>query len=56
MNYQQGGVNSEVGEYNIQDEKNDANDGRKDGEEGNDIKDHDGEDNDEDYREAPLNI
>ena len=56
MNYHQGGVSPEVGEDNIRDEKNDANDGRKDGEEGNDVKDHHGEDNDEDYREAPLNI
>ena len=49
-------VNPEVGEYNIQDEKNDLNDERKDGEEGNDAKDNDGEDNDEDYREASLNV
>ena len=49
-------VNPEVGEYNIQDEKNDLNDERKDGEEGHDAKDNDGEDNDEDYREASLNV
>ena len=49
-------VNLEVGEDNIQEEKNNVNDGHKDGEEGNDVKDHDGEDNVEDYREAPLNV
>ena len=42
------GVNPEVGENNIQDEKNDVSNGHKDGEEGNDVKDHSGEDNDED--------
>ena len=50
------GVNPEVGEDNIQDKTNDVNDGRKDGEEGNDVKDYNGEDNDKDYREAPLNV
>ena len=49
-------VNPEVGEDNIQDKTNDVNDGRKDGEEGNDVKDYNGEDNDKDYREAPLNV
>ena len=43
------GVNTEVGKDNIQDEKNYVNDGGKDGEKGNDVKGHDGEDNDEDY-------
>ena len=43
------GVNTKVGKDNIQDEKNYVNDGGKDGEEGNDVKGHDGEDNDEDY-------
>ena len=42
------GVNPEVGENNIQDEKNDVNNGHEDGEKGNDIKDHSGEDNDKD--------
>ena len=42
------GVNPEIGENNIQDEKNDVSNGHKDGEEGNDVKDHSGEDNDED--------
>ena len=36
--------------------KNNIYDGSKDGEEGNDVKDHKGEDNEKDYREAPLNV
>ena len=50
------GVNPEVGRDNIQNEKSDANDGGNDGEEENTVKNHDVEDNDEDYREAPLNV
>ena len=40
------GVNLEVGGNNIQDKKNVANNGVKNGEGGNDVKDHNGEDND----------
>ena len=50
------GVNTEVGEDDIQDEKTDVNNGGKDDEEGNGVKGHNGEDNDEDFREVPLNI
>ena len=50
------GVNLEVGGNNIQDKKNDVNNGVKDGEGGNDVKDHDGEDNNQDYREALSNV
>lgn len=49
-------VNQKVAKDNIWYEKNDANDGSKDGEEGNDVKDDDEEDNGEDYREASLNV
>lgn len=50
------GINPEVGEDNIRDKKSDVNDGGKNDEEGNDVKDHDKEDNGEDYREATLNL
>ena len=50
------GVNPEVGGDNIQNGKSDANDGGNDGEEENNVKSHDVDDNDEDYREAPLNV
>ena len=36
--------------------KTDENNGGKSNEEGSGVKDHDGEDNDEDYREVPWNI
>ena len=56
MNYHKGGSTQKLERITSKMKKMIYNHGSKDGEERNNVKDHNIEDNEEDYREAPLNV
>ena len=56
MNYHKGSSTQKLERVTSKMKKMIYNHGSKDGEERNNVKDHNIEDNEEDYREAPLNV